>query len=102
MAETQRSSSCDSRQASRLRNLSPPSMQISRVSDWKIAIPLLSPLATSPSSDHLTEEEVRYRNNQVTKEEIVFKKWVHPAAPFGYDPAPPPPPPAVPFVLSRP
>uniref|UniRef100_A0A5B7AXC0 Uncharacterized protein n=1 Tax=Davidia involucrata TaxID=16924 RepID=A0A5B7AXC0_DAVIN len=104
MAETRGRNSGNRRQPSRLQRRAPASIQIIPVSDWKVAIPLLSPLV-SPSSpkshDQMAEmksskeESIKQHNhhhssNQVTEPEktMVFKKWQHPAAPFCYEPAP--------------
>lgn len=83
-------------QPSRLQRRAPASLQINR-SDWKVAIPLLSPLvspsspkdiqnwkpdsreASSTSSHHHHHKESEPEKPQVSK------KWQHPAAPFHYD-----------------
>ena len=76
---------------SRLQRRSPSSLQINYASDWKVAIPLLSPLATSPTSPKLLDwtAEVKPKEDQGQMKEgekPVFKKWQHPAAPFCYGP----------------
>lgn len=71
-----------------------------------VAIPLLSPLITSPTSPESDDLKAAINafSNSVPKEEVkkehtekkpvmAFKKWQHPAAPFCYEPAP-----LVPFV----
>ncbi|KAL8210272.1 hypothetical protein R6Q57_007004 [Mikania cordata] len=74
------------RQPSRLQRRAPASIQVTPVSQWSAAIPLLSPLATFP--------EVRRNsciNNSMPEPEkapVVYKNWQHPAAPFFYEPAP--------------
>lgn len=83
----------------------PASIQISPVTDWKAAIPLLSPLITSPTSDDLAMEIKSCSNsnsnnkhghhNEAAEKPTAFKKWQHPAAPFCYEPAP-----FVPFVCT--
>ncbi|CAN4091175.1 unnamed protein product [Withania somnifera] len=85
------------RNPSRLQRRAPASIQINRSTDWNVAIPLLSPLITSPEEGagnlksainriSNTKEEVK---KEVTeKPVIVFKKWQHPAAPFCHEPAP--------------
>ncbi|XP_021291331.1 uncharacterized protein At4g14450, chloroplastic-like [Herrania umbratica] len=87
----------DRRQPSRLQRRAPASLQISPVSSWNVAIPLLSPLASSPPSiDRKTVEkreepprQEQQRQSQTTEpEKIVFKMWQHPAAPFCNEPAP--------------
>ncbi|KAJ7979908.1 putative ATBET12 [Quillaja saponaria] len=99
MADAQRTkSTAGSRQTpSRLQRRAPSSLQINRSCDWNVAIPLLSPLASSPTglSDRILEvkpsrEEVRQqeqRRQSSEPEKVVFKKWQHPAAPFCYEPA---------------
>ncbi|GMI72027.1 hypothetical protein like AT4G14450 [Hibiscus trionum] len=79
----------DRRQPSRLQRRAPASLQISPVSSWNIAIPLLSPLASSPPSIDRREEPPRQEqpSRQIQKTEPVFKMWQHPAAPFCYEPA---------------
>ncbi|KAK8507254.1 hypothetical protein V6N13_070042 [Hibiscus sabdariffa] len=82
----------DRRQPSRLQRRAPASLQISPVSSWNIAIPLLSPLASSPPSIDRREEspsqEQPPRQSQKTEpEKLVFKMWQHPAAPFCHEPA---------------
>ncbi|XP_057957619.1 uncharacterized protein At4g14450, chloroplastic-like [Malania oleifera] len=88
---------CGSRQSSRLQRRAPASLQISPVSDWKSAIPLLSPLITSPqplpernnrAADAKSRDESRPEHQAAEPENIAFKKWQHPAAPFYYEPAP--------------
>ncbi|GAB4843209.1 hypothetical protein Ancab_013175 [Ancistrocladus abbreviatus] len=84
------------RQPSRLQRRAPASIQINRSSDWNVAIPLLSPLASSPPSSHrlfdqMAEIESRQSHQIPSGSEtkpVVFKKWQHPAAPFCYEPAP--------------
>ncbi|KAM3308891.1 putative protein, chloroplastic [Capsicum chacoense] len=98
------SSSGDRRQPTRLQRRAPTSIKVDRVTDWDIAIPLLSPLITSPTdseSDNLKAAINAFsgsvgevRKEQPEKPGMVFKKWQHPAAPFCYEPAP-----MVPFVV---
>ncbi|KAK4755695.1 hypothetical protein SAY87_009452 [Trapa incisa] len=86
------------KQKSRLKRRAPPSLQIACPTSchWNVAIPLLSPLAASPTSPELIDrpesEDVRSpeasRASENEKKPIVFKMWQHPAAPFCYDPAP--------------
>ncbi|GAB4850968.1 hypothetical protein Ancab_030264 [Ancistrocladus abbreviatus] len=82
------------RQSSRLQRRAPASIQVNRSSDWNVAIPLLSPLASSPPSllfDQTAEIESRQGHQMTSGTEskpVVFKKWQHPAAPFCYEPAP--------------
>ncbi|PON32321.1 hypothetical protein PanWU01x14_362290 [Parasponia andersonii] len=89
------SGACLRRQPSRLQRRAPASLQISPVSDWNVAIPLLSPLASPSSSpkalDRTAENKSREDQRRLVAEPdkpIVFKKWQHPAAPFCYEPAP--------------
>ncbi|KAL3506079.1 hypothetical protein ACH5RR_031461 [Cinchona calisaya] len=97
-------SSGNRRQPSRLQRRAPASIQIKRVTDWNVAIPLLSPLITSPTSNNLTAEIKSVVEESEKKEKqpgasamttTSFKKWQHPAAPFCYEPAP-----LVPFVCT--
>ncbi|KAJ8623769.1 hypothetical protein MRB53_032299 [Persea americana] len=85
--------------SSRLRRQAPASIQVNSssncMSNWKIAIPLLSPLAMSPSSpvyeDRTVEmpEKVQEKDCKSSeKEMMIFRSWQHPAAPFHYEPAP--------------
>ncbi|XP_057771360.1 uncharacterized protein At4g14450, chloroplastic-like [Salvia miltiorrhiza] len=99
MADSGNSKSAARRQPNRLQRRAPASLQISPVTEWKAAIPLLSPLVQSPTSDDATIE-VRSCTNSgsetsaaaavaaAEKPGMVMKKWQHPAAPFGYEPAP--------------
>ncbi|GMH08518.1 hypothetical protein Nepgr_010358 [Nepenthes gracilis] len=81
---------------SRLQRRAPASIQINRSSDWNVAIPLLSPLASSPPSNRLFDQtaeiESRKNHHQMAsgseQKPAVFKKWQHPASPFFYEPAP--------------
>ncbi|KAE8731198.1 Helicase protein with RING/U-box domain [Hibiscus syriacus] len=75
------------RRSGRLQYRAPASLKINPASSWKIAIPLLSPLASSPPSiDRRQEpprEEHQPRQIQRTEpEKLVFKMWQHPAAPL--------------------
>lgn len=63
-----------------------------------MAIPLLSPLITSPVSpdagnlksaiNRIANSSNSSKKEEVKKEVPVFKKWQHPAAPFCHEPAP--------------
>ncbi|KVH91322.1 uncharacterized protein At4g14450, chloroplastic-like [Cynara cardunculus var. scolymus] len=88
------------RQPSRLQRRAPALIQVTPVGHWNVAIPLLSPLATSPDvkTNHVdnSKEECRRvvnSDNKIVSEPekvpIVYKKWQHPAAPFYYETAPP-------------
>ncbi|KAL4311410.1 hypothetical protein GQ457_01G031920 [Hibiscus cannabinus] len=96
MSTTPRKSSAvngsDRRKLSRLQRYAPASILISPPSNWNIAIPLLSPIATSPPSiDRRTTEkkEEPPRQSQITEpQKRVFKMWQHPAAPLCYEQAP--------------
>ncbi|CAK7327220.1 unnamed protein product [Dovyalis caffra] len=95
MAETLRNSDSTAArsQPSRLQQRRPASLQISPASScWNAAIPLLSPLNTSPTAIDMKSREVtppppRSQGTEADKS-VVFKKWQHPAAPFCYEPAP--------------
>ncbi|XP_065864467.1 uncharacterized protein At4g14450, chloroplastic-like [Euphorbia lathyris] len=93
-----RSSGASSSQPSRLQRRKPASLEINPPSSscWNVAIPLLSPLITSPTAiDRLPnlksheEKQKPQQRNQIGEPEkaLVFKKWQHPAAPFCYEPA---------------
>ncbi|KAG6593848.1 putative protein, chloroplastic, partial [Cucurbita argyrosperma subsp. argyrosperma] len=104
MAESQRRPSgtaARKQQPSRLQRRAPASLQISR-SDWKVAIPLLSPLVSpsspteiqnwtadsgsiSSSSSHHHHHHHHHHKESEPEKPPVFKKWQHPAAPFHYD-----------------
>ncbi|KAL6292195.1 hypothetical protein ACE6H2_000337 [Prunus campanulata] len=102
MADAPRpSSSSNRRQPSRLQRRAPPpsSLQINRVPDWNVAIPLLSPLVspdcpidTTKSRDQHQQKEMPRHHQGAEADKsapaMVFKKWQHPAAPFYYEPAP--------------
>ena len=59
-----------------------------------MAIPLLSPLASSPVDRTLemkSRADSKQEQHQIAAEleaPVVFKKWQHPAAPFCYEGAP--------------
>lgn len=109
MADTPVKNSSNRRLSSRLQLRAPASIKISPVTDWNVAIPLLSPLDGSPTSPTYRtaeikpkKEESRRDNNnsrQIKEQEkaapVVYKKWQHPAAPFCYDS-----PPMRPFLLT--
>ncbi|KAJ9182245.1 hypothetical protein P3X46_006262 [Hevea brasiliensis] len=87
-------------QPSRLQRRRPASLEIYPPSSscWNAAIPLLSPLVSSPTTiDRMAEMKSRedqqqpsqLRNQETDKEKgatDVFKKWQHPAAPFCCEP----------------
>lgn len=108
MADKQGKNTGTRRQSSRLQRRAPASIQINRSTDWNVAIPLLSPLVTSPTSPrfNLKAEMSSVPSQETEKKEkqpmpppattaATFKKWQHPAAPFYYEPAP-----LVPFVCT--
>ncbi|KAL9658943.1 hypothetical protein QQ045_000007 [Rhodiola kirilowii] len=85
-------------QPSRLQRRAPASISINPVKEWNVAIPLLSPL-TSPVDrsiemklrDQDLQQQHKKKNNNSNQgmegeKPPVFKKWQHPAAPFGYEP----------------
>ncbi|MCD7453641.1 hypothetical protein HAX54_021737 [Datura stramonium] len=103
MSNNHRTSTGDRRNPSRLQRRAPASIQINRSNDWNVAIPLLSPLITSPASpdagnlksaiNRLSNSSSSNKKEEVKKEvpektAMVFKKWQHPAAPFCHEPAP--------------
>ncbi|KAL7144907.1 hypothetical protein ABFS83_07G042500 [Erythranthe nasuta] len=75
-------------QPNRLQRRAPASLQVSPVTDWNVAIPLLSPLVQSPSSNNPTAEIKESTAAAAEKPVVVMKKWQHPAAPFCYEPTP--------------
>ncbi|KAF5752374.1 hypothetical protein HS088_TW01G00282 [Tripterygium wilfordii] len=89
MADSQRNISRT--QTSRLQRRRPASLQVNRTPEWNVAIPLLSPLATSPTAVDLMADLTRQKEQQKPRTEpekpVVIKKWQHPAAPFFYEPA---------------
>ncbi|PHT36464.1 hypothetical protein CQW23_24164 [Capsicum baccatum] len=92
MSNSHRTSTADFRKPSRLQRRAPASIQINRSTDWNVVIPLLSPLITSPVDDEgnlkfAINRVANSSNNSNKKEEVVFKKWQHPAAPFCHEPA---------------
>lgn len=94
MADSSRNDNSGSRhQPSRLQRRRPASLQISPASSWNVAIPLLSPLATSPTTTNNKDLTMRVESRQEQRsaegdKPVVFKKWQHPAAPFCYESAP--------------
>ncbi|KAG1354921.1 hypothetical protein COCNU_07G010330 [Cocos nucifera] len=88
------------RQRSRLQMHAPRSIQVgptpASLAEWRVAIPLLSPLdiSTIPLTAEAeaappTEEEGRSPDGE--KKEEVSRRWTawqHPAAPFYYEPVP--------------
>ncbi|GFP95904.1 uncharacterized protein at4g14450 chloroplastic [Phtheirospermum japonicum] len=82
------------RKPNRLQRRAPASLQISPVTEWNVAIPLLSPLVQSPASGFNPTVEIKSSCSE--KPVVVMKKWQHPAAPFCYDAAP-----FRPFVCNR-
>lgn len=84
------------RQPSRLQRRAPASIQVTPANNWNVAIPLLSPLVTSPDFKRNcidNNNDTNINNKTVSEPEklkapIVYKKWQHPAAPFYYEPAP--------------
>ncbi|KAL3812491.1 hypothetical protein ACJIZ3_013759 [Penstemon smallii] len=98
MADVSNMNSVAPPQPSRLKRKAPTSIQINTAAEWKVAIPLLSPLVQSPTDRNLTAEirsfcangknELAAAEEAETKTVVVMKKWQHPAAPFCYEPAP--------------
>ncbi|KAL0376753.1 UNVERIFIED_CONTAM: putative protein, chloroplastic [Sesamum calycinum] len=101
MADVGNRRSGSRRQSTRLQRRAPASIQINPVTEWNVAIPLLSPLVQSPTSDNPLAEIKSCGNSNkesaavAEKAVVVTKKWQHPAAPFYYEPAP-----FVPFVCA--
>ncbi|XP_068646348.1 uncharacterized protein At4g14450, chloroplastic-like [Aristolochia californica] len=96
MADSQNSAGEQRRLSGRLQRRAPASIQVrpasSFASEWKVAIPLLSPLATSPPSLFVdpkvetSSEELRKDRRSSDGENIISRSWQHPAAPFYYEP----------------
>ncbi|RVW58002.1 hypothetical protein CK203_113097 [Vitis vinifera] len=81
-SQTRPSAGVNRRPPSRLQRRAPSSLQISPAADWKVAIPLLSPLATSPSSPKLIDRTAEVKPKEEPRqmkegEKPVFKKWQH-------------------------
>ncbi|XP_051129731.1 uncharacterized protein At4g14450, chloroplastic-like [Andrographis paniculata] len=83
------------RQPSRLQRRAPAMIQINPVTEWNVAIPLLSPLVQSPDNLRAEIEASANRDKETVAAAekpaaaaVVVKKWQHPAAPFGYDTTP--------------
>ena len=85
MAESHSRTRPSRRKPSRLQSRAPSSLQINRALEWNVAIPLLSPLASSPPPLPLPPQKEDPPQQQRPTEKVVFKKWQHPAAPFCYD-----------------
>ncbi|KAI3523988.1 hypothetical protein L1887_02560 [Cichorium endivia] len=84
-------STTSNRKPSRLQRRAPASIQINPVSNWNVAIPLLSPVENTNRMSS-TKEESRRPSHTVPepeKKQMVYKRWQHPADPFYYEPAPP-------------
>ncbi|KAJ4954471.1 hypothetical protein NE237_011254 [Protea cynaroides] len=92
------------RTPTRLQRRAPASIEVNPpttvASNWKVAIPLLSPLVLSPVSPNPKFEDrtadlksrdapSRQDSHLSESERPNFKSWQHPAAPFHYDPATP-------------
>ncbi|XP_073128271.1 uncharacterized protein At4g14450, chloroplastic-like [Henckelia pumila] len=97
MADFRKGDTSARRQSTRLQRSAPASIQIAPATEWKVAIPLLSPLILSPPFDNLTDERKSCsdRKNEspapamvAGNPDVVMNKWRHPAQPFGYEPVP--------------
>ncbi|XP_057783274.1 uncharacterized protein At4g14450, chloroplastic-like [Salvia miltiorrhiza] len=79
-------------QLSRLQRRAPASIQINPVTEWNVAIPLLSPLVQSPNNLTADIKACSSSGKESAAAEkpaaVVMKKWQHPAAPFCYEPTP--------------
>ncbi|XP_006414707.2 uncharacterized protein At4g14450, chloroplastic [Eutrema salsugineum] len=93
MPKTSTSGAGNEQQPKRLQRRAPSlKIELASVSTWNVAIPLLSPLASSPkiSFDQFNVPPPQNRIEKPTEEEKktpVFKKWQHPASPFCYEQA---------------
>ncbi|XP_068640954.1 uncharacterized protein At4g14450, chloroplastic-like [Aristolochia californica] len=97
MAEVPNSAGEQRRRSGRIHRRAPASIQVrpasSFASEWKVAIPLLSPLATtSPQSSfedmkvEASPEDLCNDRRSSDGEKIISLSWQHPAAPFYYEP----------------
>ncbi|KAL6522734.1 hypothetical protein OROHE_016581 [Orobanche hederae] len=102
MADVGNRNPADRRKPNRLQRRAPASLQISPVMEWNVAIPLLSPLVQSPTSDINRTVQIQScpgsnkESAAAAAAENPMKTWQHPAAPFCYEPAP-----FRPFVCNR-
>ncbi|MCL7022757.1 hypothetical protein MKW94_003509 [Papaver nudicaule] len=83
---------------SRLQRRAPASIQVNPASSfaqgWKVAIPLLSPLAMSPTSPQfngdrtadISSASASSSSVSAEKANLIKSNWQHPSAPFHYDP----------------
>ncbi|KAI3897079.1 hypothetical protein MKX03_009682 [Papaver bracteatum] len=77
---------------SRLQRRAPSSIQVNPASSfaqgWKVAIPLLSPLAMSPTSPPNRDRTAEVSSSSISTEKanLIKSNWQHPSAPFHYDP----------------
>ncbi|KAL2325081.1 hypothetical protein Fmac_024139 [Flemingia macrophylla] len=79
-------------QPSRLQRRAPSSLEINRGVQWNVAIPLLSPLASSPPPIEMDLKPPQEPPQPEKPTSSSFKKWQHPAAPFCCEPPPMVPP----------
>lgn len=88
------------RPPTRLQKRAPSSVQVPPAGEWKVAIPLLSPLAISPPSSPTfsslvdgTKSDVRQSEGPSRAErrshgeKMQMWRWENPASPFFYKPA---------------
>lgn len=73
---------------SRLQKRAPSSLQINRSIEWNVAIPLLSPLSSSPPPQLADTRPSQGVTAEPEKVIVTFKNWQHPAAPFCHEQAP--------------
>ncbi|KEH42700.1 hypothetical protein MtrunA17_Chr1g0186491 [Medicago truncatula] len=73
---------------SRLQKRAPSSLQINRSIQWNVAIPLLSPLSSSPPPQLPDTRPSQGVTAEPEKVIVTFKNWQHPAAPFCHEHAP--------------
>ncbi|XP_010450037.1 PREDICTED: uncharacterized protein At4g14450, chloroplastic-like [Camelina sativa] len=97
-SKMQRTTSCttgNEQQRSQLQRRGPSLMiKPASFSNWNVVIPLLSPVAPSPTSSFNDQSHVppppQNKTEKQGEEEVkktpVFKKWKHPASPVSYEP----------------
>jgi len=88
MADSNRNITTTLQKPSRLQKRAPSSLQINRSIQWNVAIPLLSPLSSSPPPQLPDTRPSQGLTAEPEKVIVTFKNWQHPAAPFCHEQAP--------------
>ncbi|CAL0303296.1 unnamed protein product [Lupinus luteus] len=76
-------------QSSKMQHRAPPSLQINHNMNWKVVIPLLSPIVlSSPPLPYEVKVEEPPPSSRLREEQQkgAFMKWQNPAEPFYYKP----------------